>query len=131
MDLSLQKLTQALSLRQQISALEERLGSLFGTGPSKGGRRRRSRKRRPMSAATRAKLAAAAKARWAKQKHGPTVRRGKASTPGKTKGGLTAAGRRKLSEAMKARWKARRKTRGEEDPSPERPPTGNPGTFMR
>lgn len=128
MDLSLQKLTEALTLRQQISALEKRLGTLFG-GASQAKRKRRSRKRRPMSAATRAKLAAAARARWAERKGVPSVRAGKASAPGKKKGGLTAAGRRKLSEAMSARWVARRK-RGKEKDNPP-PPTGNPGTFRR
>jgi hypothetical protein len=56
-----------------------------------------------VSAATRAKIAAAARARWARTK-GQTV-----SKQAKKKGGLTAAGRRKLSQMMKARWAARRK----------------------
>ena len=58
-----------------------------------------------MSAATRAKLAAAARARWAQRK-GTTAAK---APPAKKKGGLTAAGRKKLSDAMKARWAARRR----------------------
>jgi hypothetical protein len=108
MDLSFQKLTQALSLRQQISALEQRLSSLFAGGGSSASSTstssKGSRKRKPMSAATRAKLAVAAKARWAQRK-GMTL----AKAPAKKKGGLTAAGRKKLSDAMKARWAARRR----------------------
>jgi hypothetical protein len=62
-----------------------------------------------MSAATRAKLAAAAKARWARRKG---TGGGAAKPKAKKKGGLTAAGRKKLSDAMKARWAARRKAAG-------------------
>jgi len=59
-----------------------------------------------MSPAARAKIATAARARWAKRKAGQ--RNGAAKSPAK-KGGLTPAGRRKLSQMMKARWAARRK----------------------
>ena len=58
-----------------------------------------------MSASTRAKLSAGAKARWAKRKGSSGA--GKAASKPK-KGGLTAAGRRRLSQLMKARWAARR-----------------------
>lgn len=110
MDLSLAKLKEALSLREQIHSLEARLGSLFGSGETKPSRGRRGRGRRPMSAATRAKLAAAARARWAGvRKSGGAA---KSARPGKRRSGLTAAGRKKLSDAMKARWAARRKAAG-------------------
>jgi hypothetical protein len=60
-----------------------------------------------MSAASRAKIAAAARARWARIKG-----RGGAKKAGKKrKGGITAAGRRRLSQLMKARWAARRKSK--------------------
>jgi len=62
-----------------------------------------------MSAATRAKLAAAAKARWARRKG---TAGGAAKAKGRKRGGLTAAGRKKLSDAMKARWAARRRAAG-------------------
>src|SRR5437867_8862284 len=105
MDLSLNTLKEAVSLREQIHTLERRLASLFGTGdittPA------RSRARRPMAASTRAKLSAAAKANWARRRSGGTLR----TTAPKRKGGLTAAGRKKLSDAMKARWAARRKAK--------------------
>src|SRR6478672_5814979 len=105
MDLSLQQLEQALSIRKQISALEERLSALFGGTTSStvarrsGGRRSAGRSRRPMSPATRAKLAAAARARWARRK-GTAPAAPAAKAPGRKKG-LTAAGRRRLSESMK------------------------------
>jgi len=105
MDLSLEKLKEALSLREQIQALEERLSSLFGRGDTSAGRR--DRRRRPMSAATRAKLAAAARERWA-------ARRGKdgQAKTRRRRSGISAAGRKKLSDAMKARWAARRTASG-------------------
>jgi len=100
MDTSTRALQEAISIRRQIDALENRLSSILGAsspGPStREGRRR-------MSAATRAKLAAAAKARWARQKAGVKT------TAPKRKGGITAAGRKRLSQLMKARWAARRK----------------------
>ena len=101
--ISLKSLEEAVSIRRQIDTLERRLSSILGAsspGPStRGGRRR-------MSAATRAKLAAAAKARWARQKAGIKT------TAPKKKGGITAAGRKRLSQLMKARWAARRKVAG-------------------
>lgn len=127
MDLSLQKLAEALSIRQQINALERRLSTLFGgrtgtspkafpTSPGKG-------RRRVILAAARAKLRAAAKARWANRRVG-----GATTAATKTKGGLTAAGRKKLSEVMKARWAARKSGSPKKK---SKPPTGNRGTFKK
>jgi hypothetical protein len=104
MDLSLQKLEQALSLRKRIHQLEGQLNGLFG-----GTHTRRSHSgsgKRRVSAATRAKLAAAAKARWAEQNSEKST---DGSTRAKKKGGLTPAGRRKLSQLMHARWAAKRR----------------------
>src|SRR5205809_7661528 len=105
MDLSLNTLKEAVSLREHIHTLERRLASLFGgsTPPSPS----RASGRRGMSAATRAKLSAAAKANWARRKAGVTSR----TNAPKKKGGLTPAGRKKLSDAMKARWAARRRAK--------------------
>ena len=66
MDISIQALQEAVSIRRQIDTLQKRLstilaGSRASSAPAKGGRR-------PMPAATRAKLAAAARARWARIK---------------------------------------------------------------
>jgi hypothetical protein len=94
MDTSTRALQEAISIRRQIDALEKRLSSILGYGPGPG--------RGPI----RAKLAAAAKARWARQKAGTKT------TAPKRKGGITAAGRRRLSQLMKARWAARRKAAG-------------------
>ena len=99
----LNKLEEAVSIRRQIDTLEERFASLIGTAPS--GLTNRA-DRREVSAATRAKLSAAARARWAKKKGGHSVT---AATSLRKRGGITPAGRRRLSQLMRARWAARRK----------------------
>jgi len=103
MDISVKTLQEAISIRRQIENLEKRLSSLLAGAPAKptaatGGRY--------FSPATRAKLAAAARARWARKRGATTP------APRKRKGQLTPAGRRKLSQLMKARWAARRKAGG-------------------
>jgi hypothetical protein len=103
MDTSTKALQEAISIRRQIDTLEKRLSSILGgssTSPATQTGRRR------MSTATRSKLAAAARARWAK------IKAGTKKTPSKKKGGITAAGRKRLSQLMKARWAARRRAGG-------------------
>lgn len=99
----LKKLEEAVSIRRQIDTLEERFASLIGTAPS--GLTNRAG-RREVSAATGAKLSAAARARWANKKGGHSVT---AATSLRKTGGITPAGRRRLSQLMRARWAARRK----------------------
>ncbi len=102
MDISLKALQDAVSIRRQIDTLEKRLSSILGLphGPGPG---RGPRLTGHMPAATRAKLSAAARARWARIK-GQTK-----TTPAVKKGGITPAGRKRLSQLMKVRWAARRK----------------------
>jgi hypothetical protein len=124
MDISVKDLQEAISIRQQIDNLQRRLSSLLRgtpqrptgttspTGPTATGRF--------FSPATRAKLAAAARARWARRRGTGAAAPAKstgAATPGKRKGQLTAEGRRKLSQLMKARWAARRKAGGKQKAS--------------
>jgi hypothetical protein len=110
MNLSLDTLTEALSIREEIDSLERRLSAMLTVDGeiSKPPVERRSGNR-SFSAATRAKLSAAAKARWAKQKGGATLL-SSVVVAGETRKerGLTPEGRRRLSEAMKARWAVRR-----------------------
>jgi hypothetical protein len=109
MDISVKDLQEAISIRQQIDNLQRRLSSLLRGAPLGGAPQRPTTptaRGRYFSPATRAKLAAAAKARWAR------TRSVGAATPARRKGQLTPAGRRKLSQLMKARWAARRKAGG-------------------
>ena len=109
MNISLKTLEEAFAIRRQIDSLEKRLSLILGsrpvhghgprpTGPTQAGRY--------FSPATRAKLSAAAKARWAK------LTTPAKPAPAKKKGELTPAGRKRLSQLMKARWAARRKAAG-------------------
>lgn len=107
MDLSLESLEKAISLRKRIHKLETELNALFSTRRGQPGQRGFQRKR--MSPAARAKIAAAARARWAKQKRSkPGISRTRTAR----KKGISAAGRRKLSQLMKARWAAKKKAAG-------------------
>jgi len=95
-ELSISQLKRAVILKEKIADLERELSSLIGTssaGPStrKGG----------MSAAGRARIAAAQKKRWAKIKAGLPASAA-AAKPAKRK--MSAAGRAAISAAAKARW---------------------------
>jgi hypothetical protein len=103
-------LRHAADIKDRIDSLQAELSEILGgefptyavTGPLNG-----RRKRRRMSAAGRAAIAAAARARWAKVK-GEAPSNGRA--PGR-KRKFSSAGRRALSLAAKARW-ARAKAQG-------------------
>jgi hypothetical protein len=106
-------------LRQEASRLERAITALAGlvSQPARRGRPpKRSqakpasgKKRRRMSAAARARIGAAKKAWWAKQKGKPGSQKGTAVSK-KTTGRkpMSAAMRKKLSAMMKARWAQRK-----------------------
>jgi hypothetical protein len=93
--LTTDQLRRALSIKEQIEALETQLNQVLGgaapttsTGPVRGRRKR--------SAATRAKMAAAQRARWAK----------KVAKPAKAaRRKVSAAARARMAAAARARWK--------------------------
>ena len=107
-------------LRQEASRVEQAIAALAGLGsqPARRGRPPKSsqaksaggRKRFTMSAAARAKIAAAQKARWAKQKGKAAPKRAKpAQKKASARKPMSPAMRKKLSAMMKARWAARKK----------------------
>ena len=114
MDISVKDLQEAISIRQQIDNLQRRLSSLLRGAPQRPAAAPTA-PGRYFSPATRAKLAAAARARWARSRG--TAVAAPAKAPAKRKGQLTAAGRRRLSQLMKARWAARRKAGGTQKPA--------------
>jgi len=106
-------------LTQEASRLQRAIAALVGPAsqPARRGRPpkvsqavRPTRKRRTMSAAARAKIAAAQRARWAKQKANAAPRK-TAPNQGKSAGRkpMSTAARKKLSALMKARWAAKKK----------------------
>jgi len=103
------QLKHAANIKEQIIALEGELQSILGGSRHTGNgaapapfRMRRNR----MSAAGRARIIAAQKARWAKFKSG----RGAKAKPAGTRT-MSAAARAKIAAAAKARW-ARAKAAG-------------------
>jgi hypothetical protein len=92
------QLRRAAKLKERIDALEVRLNDLLGAGDFiSGGDVGGPGRRRRMSAAGRAAIAAAARARWARY-------RGDAA-PGKPrKSKFSAAAKARLSALAKARW---------------------------
>jgi hypothetical protein len=67
-DISLQQLNQAIAIREKIEKLETELGRMLGDQSGPTAAPNIKRKKRKMSVAARAKISAAAKARWAKRK---------------------------------------------------------------
>ena len=100
-NLSSQQLRHAADLKERIASLEKELSQLLGSTVAPAAVKF-PKKKRGMSAAGRAKVAAAQKARWAKIN--ATKPAAKVAKPAKKKFTMSAAGRAKISAAAKARW---------------------------
>ena len=106
-------------LRQEASRIEQAIAALMGLGsqPARRGRPpkgsppklARSQKRRRMSPAARARIGAAKKAWWAKQKGKPGPKKATASKKATARKPMSPAMKKKLSAMMKARWAERKK----------------------
>jgi hypothetical protein len=96
---------------RKVNALPE-VGSEGGNGQVADGRKQR----RKMSAVTKAKIAAAQRARWAKSKtsHGPLTAVSIPEPKPKKKGGMSPEGRARVAAAQRARWA---KAKGEKSSS--------------
>ena len=90
------QLRRAAGLKEQIDALNKELASILGAPASVSAK---APKKGKMSAAGRAKIATAQKARWAKVKGAKPA----AKAPAK-KRKMSAAAKAKLSALAKARW---------------------------
>ena len=96
LSLTVKQLRRAANLKEKIEALNRELASILGAPASIP---TKVRKKRGMSAAGRARVAAAQRARWAKiKKAKPT-----AKAPAKRRK-MSAAAKAKISAAAKARW---------------------------
>ena len=96
-NLSASQLRRAADIKDKVESLQKELSRLLGS-PSGAAA---PRKRRKMSAAGRRKIAAAARARWAKVKG----RKSAAKPIKKARRKMSAAGRAKIAAAARARWK--------------------------
>ena|SRR5213593_1373155 len=101
--LSLQQLRRAVALKERIAALEHELSQVAGAFASMTSVVRRGRKRK-RSAATRARMSAAQKARWARSDGGVTRTR-------KRRRKMSPKARARLAAIARARW-ARAKASG-------------------
>jgi hypothetical protein len=99
-NLSAEQLRHAATIKDQIEGLQSELDGLLGSSSPATGTGRRG-----MSAAGRARIAAAQKARWAKLKSGNA-----AKSTGKGRRKMSAAARAKIAAAAKARWKKAKAT---------------------
>jgi hypothetical protein len=98
-NLSAQQLRRAADIKDKIQSLENELGRILGS-PIKPVDVAAPKKRHKMSAAGRARIAAAARARWAKVKGAKS----KVAPASKPKRQMSATARAKISAAQKARW---------------------------
>ena len=100
--LTVAQLHQVISIKEKIEALEAELAAITGgeaAAPAvTSARRGRPPGRRGMSAAGRARIAAAQKARWAK------VRGAVPAVIGKRRRHMSAAARARITAAQKRRW---------------------------
>jgi hypothetical protein len=114
--LTVQQLRQAANLKEQIESLEKQLSQLLGSTQKSAAApvaaKDAPKKKGGMSAAGKAKIVAAQKARWAKVKAAkaavkPTATATKVAViakPVKKKFTMSAAAKAKISVAAKARW---------------------------
>jgi len=98
-NLSIQQLKRALQIKQQIEALDLELAQILGAQPPAPALVR-PRRKRIMSAAAKAKIAAAQKARWAERKNAVAPQ----NPVPKEKRRLSPEGRANIVAATKARW---------------------------
>ncbi|MEO7300526.1 MAG: hypothetical protein ABI042_18330 [Verrucomicrobiota bacterium] len=96
-DMSVEQLRRAATIKEEIVGLEKQLQTLWGGSKASNAVSAKG----VMSAAGRARISAAAKARWAKIKASKRNAAKPASSGKKT---MSAAARAKISAAAKARW---------------------------
>jgi hypothetical protein len=97
-NLTVLQLQRALEIKQRIESLERELAQLGVGGTNRGPRRQ-------MSAAARERIAAAQRARWAKQRKNKP-----APSAGKRK--MSAAARARIAAAQRRRWAAFKASQG-------------------
>ena len=94
-NLSASQLRRAADIKDKIQVLQNNLARLLGSTNDAAA----PRKRRKMSATARAKIAAAQRARWAKQRGRKAVK-----LAAKPRRKVSAAARKRLAQLAKARW---------------------------
>ena len=103
LNLTAKQLRQGAALKEQIESLQTELNQLLDGVVEQPQTVARGTPKRTMSAAGRARIAAAAKARWAKFRKQKGA--ASASSAPQPKRKMSAAARARLSAIAKARWK--------------------------
>jgi hypothetical protein len=104
-DLTINQLKRAVAIKEQIEDLNQELGSILGAPTNS---RTARKKIQTMSAATKRKIAAAQRARWASlRRANPATRSVEPAAKAKKKT-FSRATRAKLSARLKAYWAAKR-----------------------
>jgi len=94
------QLRRAADIKLKIESLQEELDQIAGGSPDSSADDGTTNGRRKMSAAARARIAAAQRARWAKTKQAT-----QSSEPvRKKRKKMSAAGRKRMAAAARARW---------------------------
>lgn len=99
--LTIAQLKRAVTIKEKIAELEGELASLIGATAATSAP---AKKKGGMSAAGRAAVAAAQKARWAKIKGLTKPNATPAAKPAKKKFTMSASAKAAISKAAKARW---------------------------
>jgi thiaminase len=103
LDLTLEQLKRATSIKERIADLNNQLAKVLGISAKSGAA---AKKNRTLSASVRNRIATAQKARWAKVRDvKPATRSAK---PAAKKKRMSPAARAKLSAKLKAYWAAKR-----------------------
>jgi hypothetical protein len=97
--LSVKQLRRAADIKEKLQSLEKELGQILGSS-TKPATQASPKKKRKLSPAVRAKMAAAAKKRWANLKREPLP----VKPVKKAKRKMSAACRARIAAAAKARW---------------------------
>jgi hypothetical protein len=98
-NISTDQLRRALDIKEQMESLQQQLHSLLGGSSRIQKSGNRIGTRRKMSAAARARIAAAQRARWAKAKGNASSGSGQ-----RKRRKMSAAGRAAIAAAARARW---------------------------
>ena len=105
LDLTINQLKRAAAIKERIEALNKELRSILGVSAKPGAA---PKKKRTMSAATKRKIAAAQKTRWANLRRAkPATHSIKPAAKAKKKT-MSPAAKAKLSAKLKAYWAAKR-----------------------
>jgi hypothetical protein len=112
-NLSSKQLLKAADLKEKIAALELEFATILGGNGIPSSLKAAKTAKKGMSAAGRARIAAAQKARWAKvkaAKPAKAVQPAQVTKPGTIKRTMSAAAKAKISAAAKKRWKRAKAT---------------------